>query len=128
MLDLPFCSSCCQFQLPLAFGAHSWTMAQRVKASACNEGDPSSVPGSGRFPGEGNGNPLQDSCLEFHGWKNLVGYSPWGCKESDTTERLYFYFHLPTVQQAGCSPGINTTNLPTSPPPHLPNTVAAPNQ
>ena len=34
------------------------------KASACNAGDPSSIPGSGRSPGEGNGNPLQYSCLE----------------------------------------------------------------
>ena len=35
-----------------------------VKASACNAGDLGSVPGSGRSPGEGNGNPLQYSCLE----------------------------------------------------------------
>ena len=35
-----------------------------VKASACNAGDWGSIPGSGRFPGEGNGNPLQYSCLE----------------------------------------------------------------
>ena len=34
------------------------------KASACNEEDPGSIPGSGRSPGEGNGNPLQYSCLE----------------------------------------------------------------
>ena len=34
------------------------------KASACNVGDLGSIPGSGRSPGEGNGNPLQDSCLE----------------------------------------------------------------
>ena len=34
------------------------------KASAYNAGDSSSIPGSGRFPGEGNGNPLQYSCLE----------------------------------------------------------------
>ena len=34
------------------------------KASACNAGDPSSIPGLGRSPGEGNGNPLQYSCLE----------------------------------------------------------------
>ena len=34
------------------------------KASACNAGDPSLVTGSGRSPGEGNGNPLQYSCLE----------------------------------------------------------------
>ena len=35
-----------------------------VKASACNAGDPGSILGSGRSPGEGNGNPLQYSCLE----------------------------------------------------------------
>ena len=34
------------------------------KESACNAGDPSSIPESGRSPGEGNANPLQDSCLE----------------------------------------------------------------
>ena len=34
------------------------------KESACNEGDLSSIPGSGRSPGEENGNPLQYSCLE----------------------------------------------------------------
>ena len=34
------------------------------KESACNVGDPGSIPGSGRSPGEGNGNPLQYSCLE----------------------------------------------------------------
>ena len=34
------------------------------KAPACNVGDPDSIPGSGRSPGEGNGNPLQHSCLE----------------------------------------------------------------
>ncbi|CAI9165511.1 unnamed protein product [Rangifer tarandus platyrhynchus] len=34
------------------------------KVSACNVGDPGSIPQSGRFPGEGNGNPLQYSCLE----------------------------------------------------------------
>ena len=35
------------------------------KASACNAGEPGSIPGSGRSPGEGNGNPLQHSCLEI---------------------------------------------------------------
>ena len=39
-------------------------VAQRLKASAWNAGDPGSIPGSGRSPGEGNGNPLQYSCLE----------------------------------------------------------------
>ena len=59
------------------------------KQSACIEGDLGSIPGFGRSPGGGHGNPLQYSCLENpHGQWNLVGYSPWGCKESDTTERL----------------------------------------
>ena len=34
------------------------------KVSACNAGDPGSIPRSGRYPGEGNGNPLQYPCLE----------------------------------------------------------------
>ena len=39
-------------------------VAQMVKASAYNTEDPGSIPGSGRSSGEGNGNPLQYSCLE----------------------------------------------------------------
>ena len=42
------------------------------KTSACNAGDPGSIPESGRSPGEGNGNPLQYSCLE-----NLMDGGPW---------------------------------------------------
>ena len=38
---------------------------EQVKASAHNAGDLGSIPGSGRFPREGNGNPLQYSCLEI---------------------------------------------------------------
>ena len=38
--------------------------ASEGKVSACNAGDLSSIPGSGRFPGEENGNPLQYSCLK----------------------------------------------------------------
>ena len=56
-----------------------------VKASASNVGDLGSIPGSGRSSGEGNGNPLQYSCLE-NGQRSLVGMSPWGHKEPDTTE------------------------------------------
>ena len=39
-------------------------MAYTVKISACNTGESGSIPGSGRSLGEGNGNPLQYSCLE----------------------------------------------------------------
>ena len=38
--------------------------SSEVKASACNVEDPGSIPRSGRYPGEGSGNPLQYSCLE----------------------------------------------------------------
>ena len=62
-----------------------------AKASACNAGDLGSIPGSGSSPGEGNGNPLQCSHLgESYGRRSLVGYSPQGRKEQDTTERLHF--------------------------------------
>ena len=59
------------------------------KESACNVGDLGSILGLGRSPGGGHGNPLQCSCLENpHGQRSLVGHSPWGQQESDTTERL----------------------------------------
>ena len=51
------------------------------KESASNAGDPSSIPGLGRSPGEGKGYPLQYSGLE-----NSMDYRPWGHKELDTTE------------------------------------------
>ena len=64
-------------------------MVKNLPANAGHAGDAGSIPGLGRSPGEGNGNPLQYSCLgKFHGQRNLAGYSPWGCRESDTTERL----------------------------------------
>ena len=49
--------------------------------------DSGKLPGLGRSPGGGHGNPLQYSCLEnLHGYRRLMGYSPWGHKESNTTE------------------------------------------
>ena len=63
------------------------------KESACNAGNLGSIPGFGRSPGGGHGNPLQYSFLENpHGQRSLVGYSPWGRKELDTTERLSLLF------------------------------------
>ena len=61
------------------------------KQSACNVGDLGLTLGSGRFPGKGNGNLLQYSCLENpHGQGKLEGYSPWGHKESDTPSNFTF--------------------------------------
>ena len=60
------------------------------KEPAANTGDirdTGLIPGSGRSPGGGHGNPLQFSCLEnSHGQRSLVGYSPWSLKESDPTK------------------------------------------
>ena len=143
------------------------------KMSDCNAGDLGSIPGSVRSPGEGNGNPLQYSCLEnpidggtwwatvhgvaksrtqlsnfthftqqaslvaqmvkyltamwetrvqslgrkypleekwqptpvllpgeFYGQRSLVGYSPWGRKKWDTTERLHFHFQNQLAKEA----------------------------
>ena len=60
------------------------------KESTCNAGDLGSIPGLGRFPGGGRGNPLQYPCLENPpGQRRLQAtYSPWGHKELDTTEQL----------------------------------------
>ena len=51
-----------------------------VKNPPANVGDVGSVSGSGGSPGEGNGNPLQYSCLGNPMYRSLAGYSPWGCK------------------------------------------------
>ena len=62
-----------------------------VKSPPASAGDIRTVgwiPGLGRSSGEGHGNPLQYSFLENpHGQKSLAGYSPWGHRESDMTER-----------------------------------------
>ena len=60
-----------------------------VKEFACNAGDPGSIPGLGRFPWRRKWQPTLVPLLgKSHGQRSLVGYSPWGCKDSDTTERL----------------------------------------
>ena len=78
------------------------------KVATCNVGDLGLIPGLGRSPGKGHGNPLQYTFLENpHGQRSLAGCSPWGCKESDTTEQLSTrqkmdnisktYFYLPPL-------------------------------
>ena len=57
------------------------------KELVCNVEDLGSIPGLGRSPEGGRGNPLQYSCLENpYGQRSLAGYSPRGHKESDTAE------------------------------------------
>ena len=55
--------------------------------------------------GEGNGTPLQYSCLEkSYGRRSLVGCSPWGREELDTTERLHFHFSLSCTGEGNGNP------------------------
>ena len=63
------------------------TLERHPLANAQDIKDAGSIPGLGRSPGKGQGNPLQYSCLENpHGQRSLAGYGPWGHKESDMTE------------------------------------------
>ena len=78
-------TSCINFMYKLSFPGGSDS-----KASACNAEDPGLIPGLGRSPGEGNGNPLQYSCLE-----NPMDGGAWGCRlQSMGLQRVTFTFIL----------------------------------
>ena len=65
-----------------------------VKNPSANAGDAGSIPGLGRSPGGGNGNPFQYSCLKNHEQRSLTGYSPWGHKRvgHDLATQQHIYF------------------------------------
>ena len=93
-----------------------WAFEQRLfgsdgKLSARNVGDPGLIPGSGRSPGEENGNPLQYSCLENPMDRGAwASYSPWGHKESDMTKLLtHTHTHTHTTESPCCTPETNRT-------------------
>ena len=65
------------------------------KESACNVGDPGSIPGLGRLPGEGNGYPLQYSCMENYIDKGAWQTTVHGVTKSWTLlSGFHFYFSL----------------------------------
>ena len=71
------------------YGTEGFPGGSDGKESACNAGDLGSIPGLGRCPGGGHGNPFQYSWLEnLHVQRSLAGYSLWGHKELNMTERL----------------------------------------
>jgi len=62
-------------------------MVKNPSGNAGDIRDMDLIPGSGKSPGVGHGNPVQYSCLENpHGQRSLAGYSPQGCIDSNTTE------------------------------------------
>ena len=82
----------------------------KVKASPCNVEDPGLIPGWGRFPGEGNGNPLQYSCLEnpcffsdllsrwlVHWWRWIVNISCCSCIIANVSLHISEYLLYPLV-------------------------------
>ena len=74
---------------------HGFPGGRVVKNPHANAGDAGSIPGSGRSPGEGNGNSLQCSCQENSTDRGAwLGYSPWGCKESDMTEHTHRHIYM----------------------------------
>ena len=87
---------CINLKIGVSLPYSGFSGGSEGKESACNAGDPRSIPGLGRFPGEGNGNPLQYSCLEIsHGQRSLAGYSPWGHKETGLSDS---HFHFSALQ------------------------------
>ena len=92
MAGIPaFLTSLRAHQLTTPSGCNCWWLGSDGKVSVCDSGDLALIPGLGRSPGEGNGNSLPVLLPgKSHGWRSLVDYSPWGRKESDTTEQLHF--------------------------------------
>ena len=92
---------------------HIFSCGSEDKESTCRAGDLSSILGSGRSPGEGNGYAPVFLPGEFHGQRSLAGYRPWRRKESDTTERLTrsLYFHIFPLSSTHGPPGCRNVGL-----------------
>ena len=73
-------------------------MVKNPPANAGDVGDLSSIPGSGRSPGKGNGNPLQYSCLENPMHRGAWWATVHRVEESDTTEQLSTKVATPTSE------------------------------
>ena len=83
----------------LFWGFPSGVSGKESTANAGDSRDMGLIPGSGRSSGEENGKPLHSSILawEIPWTEELEGYSPWGYKESDMTERVCTHTHTHTL-------------------------------
>ena len=97
--------------LPESFWFKIWLLWWLRRSEICLQCErPGFDPWLARSPGEGHGNLLQYSCLENpHGQRSLVGYGPWGCKESNATE--HGRAQLPLEMQADHSIPIHLSIL-----------------
>ena len=92
-----FHSSCSFTFSPAYWSSQVALVVRNPPVTSVDARDLGLIPGSGRSPGEGNGNPLQYSCL-----KNLMdrgvwwGHSPWDCKELNRTEHTHTHTHTHT--------------------------------
>ena len=78
-------------------------MAERVKCLQCRR--PRFYPWVGKIPWRRKWQPTPVLLPgKSHGWRSLVGYNPWGHKESDTTERLLFHFSLSCIGEGNGNP------------------------
>ena len=80
----------------------TFLLAQMVKNLACHAEDPGSIPGLGRSPGEGNGNPLQYSCLENSmdrgaWWATVHGVANSWTRLTMTNTRIHTHTHTLTA-------------------------------
>ena len=81
--EIPLACNICKFKV---WGLPCGSAAKNLPANA---GDVSLIPESGRSPGEGRQPTPVFLPVESHGHRSLEGYSPWDCKESDTTEHTH---------------------------------------
>ena len=83
-----------------------------VKNPPANARDVAQITGLGRSPRERNGNPLQYFLpRKSHGQRSLVGYSPWGDKESDMSEHTHTQHSLPFHSFSSIFHGSNISNV-----------------
>ena len=90
-------SSSQHFPFGGGFSSEDFPGGSDGKASVYNAGDLGSIPGSGRFPGEGNGNPLQYSCLENP--MDRGAWCPWGHRVRHELSSFTFTFTFSSAEE-----------------------------